>query len=140
MKLFFAFFRRLNLVLYRVSKGRVMGSFDSMPILLLTTTGVKSGKARTTPLMFIEQDGSYVVVASNAGEDRHPAWYPNLRAAPEVTVQVRGDVSRMVASPLEGEERNQTFERFKASAKRYADYESKTSRAIPVVALRPTEG
>ena len=121
--------------LYRLSGGRVMGSFDKMPVLMLTTTGRKSGKSRTTPLMFIEEDGAYVVVGSAAGRDNHPAWFLNLQAAPEATVRVRSDNHPVRARVAEEEDRDRLFTAFSETATRYADYQAKTGRQIPVVLL-----
>ncbi len=130
-------FTGLHKCIYSHSGGRLMSRFDQMPILLLTTTGRKSGKSRTTPLLYIDQDGGYVVVASAAGRDQHPAWYLNLAAAPEAQVRVGKQTTSVQARMAEGEERDRLFAAFAETAKRYADYQAKTERQIPVVVLEP---
>ena len=123
--------------LYNLSGGRLMSSFDKMPILMLATTGRKSGKARTTPLMYVDQDGSFVGVGSAAGRDQHPAWYLILEAAPTARVRVKKKRTDVRARMAEGEERERLFDAFTETAKRYADYQAKTDRQIPVVVLEP---
>jgi deazaflavin-dependent oxidoreductase (nitroreductase family) len=132
-------FTEIHKGIYNLSGGRLMSSFDQMPILLLTTTGRKSGKARTSPLLYIDQDGSYVVVGSAAGRDRHPAWYLNLAAAPEAQVRVGKRTTSVRARTAAGEERERLFTAFAETAKRYADYQAKTERRIPVVVLEPRD-
>ena len=130
-------FTGMHTCIYTLSGGRLMSSFDQMPILLLTTSGRKSGKARTTPLLYLDQDGAYVVVGSAAGRDQHPAWYLNLAAAPEAQVRVGKQTTPVQARMAEGEERDRLFAAFAETAKRYADYQAKTERQIPVVVLEP---
>ncbi len=112
-----------------------MGRFE-LPVLLLTTTGRRSGKQRTVPLLYLEEDGALLVVASNGAEPNNPGWYHNLAANPAVEVQTRAGRRSLRAEPVAGEDRHPRFERFKTAAKRYATYESQTEREIPVVALR----
>ena len=130
-------FTEIHKGIYTLSGGRLMSSFDKMSVLMLTTTGRKSGKARTTPLLYLDQDGSYVVVGSAAGRGRHPAWYLNLAAAPEAQVRVGTQTTSVQARIAEGEERDRLFAAFAETAKRYADYQAKTERRIPVVVLEP---
>ena len=132
-------FTAIHRGIYTLSGGRLMSSFDTMPILMLTTTGRKSGKSRTTPLMYIDQDGGYVVVGSAAGRDQHPAWYLNLAAAPEATVRVGTQTTSVRARMAEGEERDRLFTAFAETAQRYAGYQAKTERQIPVVVLEPRD-
>ena len=84
-------FSPLNTVVYRLSRGRILGKTSNVPILLLTTTGRKSGKARTAPLLYREDGDAFVVIASFGGQPEHPAWYLNLEADPTATVQIGGD-------------------------------------------------
>ena len=135
MNVFEKFFIGLHKGVYRLSGGRLMRSFDNMPVLMLTTTGRKSGKSRTTPLMFIEEEGSYAVVGSAAGRDQHPAWYLNLQAAPDASVRIGKRTRAVQARFAEGEERDRLFAAFSETAKRYAGYQAKTDRRIPVVLL-----
>ena len=127
-------FINLHKGLYTLSGGKLLGSFDKMPALMLTTTGRKSGKARTTPLMFIEEAG-FVVVGSAAGRDQHPAWYLNLVAEPRARVRVGKAETAVQARITGGEERDRFFTAFSETAKRYAGYQAKTDREIPVVVL-----
>jgi deazaflavin-dependent oxidoreductase (nitroreductase family) len=104
-------------------------------ILLLTTKGRSSGQERTTPLIHREDDGRWVIVASKGGAPDHPGWFKNLEAAPEATIQVKGERIPVRASVAEGEERERLW---KAMAEVWPDYESyqeKTDRQIPVVIL-----
>jgi deazaflavin-dependent oxidoreductase (nitroreductase family) len=126
-----------HVFLYRLTGGRFGGRMRDFKVLLLTTTGRKSGKKRTTPLGYINNDGSYVIVASNAGLSRHPSWYYNLKSNPQVTVQVNDRVTTAVAEEAEGDLRNQLWKQFIEQAPSYADYEKRTTREIPMVMLRP---
>jgi deazaflavin-dependent oxidoreductase (nitroreductase family) len=108
-------------------------------VLLLTTTGRKSGKAHTTPLGWFKQDGGYVIVASNAGKPKNPAWYLNLVSNPQVTVQVFDQIIPATAEVLSGEARTQAWRQVIAKAHSYAGYEKRTRREIPVIFLRPKE-
>ncbi|MEV0615044.1 nitroreductase family deazaflavin-dependent oxidoreductase [Nonomuraea sp. NPDC050404] len=120
---------------FRANEGRVGGMFDGAPLVLLTTTGAKSGRSVTTPVMYLEDGERYVVIASNAGADNHPAWYHNLRGTPEATVEVGTDKFGATAEFVEGAERDRLYARMVAIAPGFADYEAKTTRRIPVVAL-----
>ena len=104
-------------------------------ILLLTTTGRKSGAPRVMPLIFRELDGNPVIVASKGGAPEHPAWYLNMQEDPEVEVQVKGDVFKARARDAEGEERERYWQAMLEVWPDYADYQSKTDRQIPVVVL-----
>ena len=108
---------------------------NGAPILILTTTGRRSGEERVKPLIFGEDDGRYVVVASKGGAKHHPDWYLNLRAEPDVHVQVRADRFRARARTAEGEERARLWERMADIWPAYDDYRQKTDREIPVVVL-----
>jgi deazaflavin-dependent oxidoreductase (nitroreductase family) len=104
-------------------------------ILLLTTTGRKSGKEHTMPLIFGEDGGSQVLVASRGGAPEHPGWYLNLEANPEVGVQVKGDTFRARARTTEGEERERLWKAMNEIWPYYDEYQTKTTRQIPVVVL-----
>jgi deazaflavin-dependent oxidoreductase (nitroreductase family) len=123
---------------FRANEGKVGGHFEGAPLLLLTTTGAKTGRRHTTPVMFLPGEaGTLYVFASKAGAPTNPDWYHNLLAHPEVTIEVGTDTHDVVATPLEGVERDQ---RYAAQAENYpgfAEYQQKTSRVIPVVALAP---
>jgi F420H(2)-dependent quinone reductase len=126
-------FIALNVWLYRLSGGRVMGKMGAAPILLLTTTGRKSGRSRTTPLLYLKDDGSLVLVASLGGAPKHPAWFLNLETDPGVTVQVGSQRSSATARRASAEEKARLWPRLVAMYPQYADYQKRTTREIPVV-------
>ncbi|UXA07171.1 nitroreductase family deazaflavin-dependent oxidoreductase [Mycobacterium sp. SMC-2] len=105
------------------------------PVVLLTMTGAKSGKKRYVPLMRVEHDGSYAIVASKGGAPAHPSWYFNLRANPEVALQDGDKVVALRARELEGPEREQWWQRAVEAYPPYAEYQTKTTRQIPVFVL-----
>ena len=110
------------------------------PIVLVTIRGARSGKLRYTPLMRVEHDGRYAVVASKGGSPEHPVWYHNLLANPHVELQ-DGTVTREFdARELTGDERREWWERSVAAFPPYAEYQKKTERLIPVFVLGPREG
>lgn len=111
----------------------VLGS----PIVLLTLRGAKSGKLRYTPVMRVEHDGSYAVVASKGGADAHPVWYHNIKAHPEFPLQDGTVTKTYVAREASGDERAQWWERAVAAYPSYAEYQTKTDRQIPVFVLDP---
>lgn len=122
---------------YRASGGRIGATLGGKPMLLLTTTGRKSGKRRTTPLLYHRDGEDYVVVGSNGGDPRHPAWFLNLRADPHPVVQAgrrKLTCAAIVASP---EERARLWPQLCEEYGGYAEYERRTERQIPVVILRP---
>ncbi|OCB39037.1 nitroreductase [Mycobacterium malmoense] len=105
------------------------------PVVLLTMTGAKSGKKRYVPLMRVENDGRYAIVASKGGAPEHPVWYFNLKANPEVTLQDGERVVTLRARELDGAERAQWWQRAVDAYPPYAEYQAKTSRQIPVFVL-----
>jgi deazaflavin-dependent oxidoreductase (nitroreductase family) len=117
---------------YESSGGTEGTTLRGLPVILLTSRGAQSGKLRKTPLMRVEHDGRYAVVASQGGAPKHPTWYHNLVADPHVELQdgpVRQD---MTARELTGDERAQWWERAVAAFPDYADYQTKTDRQIPI--------
>lgn len=131
-------FTGIHVSLYRASKGKVGGRMGGNRLGLLTTVGRVSGRPRTTPLMTFPHEGDeIVVVASNGGSDRSPSWYGNLRANPQVDVQIGADVRVMLARTATAQEKAQIWPRIVASAKNFEGYEKKTNRDIPVVILTP---
>ncbi len=122
---------------FRANDGKVGGPFEGAPVLLLTSTGAKSGEQRTTPVVY-QQDGDRMVIfASKAGAPENPAWFHNLRANPTATVEVGSDTVEVEAVVTDGEERERLFSKQKQLMPTFADYEQKTERQIPVVALVP---
>ena len=131
-------FKVANLVhpaIIRLSGGRLGGRVAGMPVVVLTTTGRKSGQARTTPLTAIEHEGRTYIVASKGGDEHHPAWYLNLVANPEVTVQRDGRSTTMTARVLPPDEREAIWPVVTRTYKGYAGYQKRTEREIPVVEL-----
>jgi deazaflavin-dependent oxidoreductase (nitroreductase family) len=125
--------------LFERSGGTKGNTLRGMPIILITSVGAKSGKLRKTPLMRIEHDGEYAVVASLGGAPKHPVWFYNLVKNPQVELQ-DGPVKRdYVAREVTGDEKTIWWERAVAAYPDYADYQKKTSRQIPVFVLTPVE-
>ncbi|WP_406099625.1 nitroreductase family deazaflavin-dependent oxidoreductase [Streptomyces sp. NBC_01013] len=125
---------------YEKSGGTEGTTMRDMPVIVLTTLGAKSGKIRKTPLMRVEHNGSYAVVASLGGAPKHPVWYHNLTADPRAELQdgpVRQD---MTAREVTGDEKALWWERAVEAYPDYADYQEKTDRQIPVLVLEPVEG
>jgi deazaflavin-dependent oxidoreductase (nitroreductase family) len=110
------------------------------PIVLVTIRGAKSGKLRYTPLMRVEHDGRYALVASKGGAPEHPLWYHNLVADPHVELQDGTVVKEYDAREVSGAERDEWWERSVAAYPPYAEYQEKTDRLIPVFVLEPREG
>ena len=127
--------KRVHPLVIRLSGGRIGGKVAGMPVVVLTTTGRKTGKPRPTPLTAIEADGHTYVVASKGGADRHPAWYLNLVADPEVVVERGGRRQAMVARVLSADERAAVWPVVTRTYKGYAGYQKRTDREIPVVEL-----
>jgi deazaflavin-dependent oxidoreductase (nitroreductase family) len=123
--------------IYRASKGKVAGSMGGRQISLLTTTGRRSGKQRTTPVMAFPHSGGLVIIASNGGSDRMPSWYYNLTANPTVTVQTGDQVRTMTARTASPDEKARIWPGIVAAASNFGSYQTKTSRDMPVVILTP---
>jgi deazaflavin-dependent oxidoreductase (nitroreductase family) len=121
---------------FRSNGGKVSGAFEGAPLLLLTTTGARSGIARTTPVMYLPDGERLVIFASKAGASTNPDWYHNLMAHPKATVEVGNETFEVTAVEVMGEERDQLYARQATLFPGFADYEAKTTRRIPVIALR----
>ncbi|MDE0233117.1 MAG: nitroreductase/quinone reductase family protein [bacterium] len=132
------FFVPLHRLLFRLSGGRLLGRLEGVGVLILVTRGRRSGRRRSSPLLYFrfKDPNELIVVASNYGRDHHPGWYWNLVGDPEVVVEVRGERFPARARIVEGEERSMLFERVVATNSRFAAYRAGTDRPIPVVALR----
>jgi F420H(2)-dependent quinone reductase len=126
---------KLHVDVYRRSGGRIGRRISGVPILLLEHVGRKTGKERTTPLMYVEDGDDLVLVASFGGAPKHPAWWINLRANPETTVQVGAERRRVRAREATDEERPRLWEKAVAAYSDYAVYQKRTDRKIPVVIL-----
>jgi deazaflavin-dependent oxidoreductase (nitroreductase family) len=120
---------------FRTNGGKVGGMFEGAPMLLLTSTGAKSGRQYTTPVVYTRDGDRLVIIASKAGAPTNPAWYHNLVAHPEVTVEVGTERIPMRAVVTEGEERTRLFDAQAALMPNFAEYAKSTSRVIPVIAL-----
>lgn len=125
---------------FRASRDQPGGPMPGRPLVLLTTTGAKSGRRRTTPMMYIPDGDRLLVVASNAGAPRDPDWYRNLVAHPHATVEVGAETYDARAVVLEGAEREQLWTRITAQYPFFAEHQAKVTRQIPVVALERDGG
>ena len=132
------FFVPVHRLLFRLSGGRLLGRLEGEGILVLVTRGRRSGLPRSSPLMYFqfEESGDLVVVASNYGQDHHPAWYLNIAADPNVSVEANGERCAAQARITQGEERAALFDKVVAANPRFGGYRAGTDRRIPVVALR----
>jgi deazaflavin-dependent oxidoreductase (nitroreductase family) len=129
-------FNERNIEEFRNNGGKVGGQFEGFPLLLLTSTGAKSGQQRVSPVGYFDIDGSIYVVGSAAGRDASPGWVFNLRAEPRVTVEIGADPAKpAVARELPRDERDRIFEVVKERAPGFAEYEKRTDRVIPVFEL-----
>jgi deazaflavin-dependent oxidoreductase (nitroreductase family) len=124
---------------FRANEGRVGGMFEGSTLLLLHHTGAKSGKSRINPLGYLNDQGRYVVFASKAGAPTNPDWYHNLKAHPNVTIEVGTDTVGVVASEATGEERERLYRTQAERIPQFAEYEKQTDRVIPVIVLTPTK-
>jgi len=123
--------------LYKLTGGSLGANLGGRPMLLLTTTGRKSGKKRATPLQYMRDGENMVVVASNGGNKNHPAWWYNLEANPEVTAQAGSKVTKVRAETANPEERARLWPLLLDVYHGYQDYEDEAERTIPVVVLKP---
>lgn len=120
---------------FRANGGRTSGPFANSPLLLLTTTGAKSGQARTSPLVYSTDGNNIVIIASKGGAPTNPDWFRNLAANPEATIELGTESFKVRATIPEGEERDRLFNQQAAIMPGFADYQKKTTRQIPVVVL-----
>jgi deazaflavin-dependent oxidoreductase (nitroreductase family) len=123
---------------FRANGGQVGGQFEGANLLLLTTTGAKSGRPRVSPLAYFRIDDKLVIIGSFAGADRNPAWVHNLRANPSAQIEIGDDFSNVIARELPRTERDALFTKITAVAPGFAEYQEKTMRVIPVFELQPT--
>ncbi|MCD0448596.1 nitroreductase family deazaflavin-dependent oxidoreductase [Actinocorallia sp. API 0066] len=130
---------RLDRALHRATGGRVMLSQALVPTLYLTTTGAKSGQPRVTPLLCMPEDGGWIVVGSNFGQEKHPAWTANLLKTPNATVEFRKHVHKVTGTLLEGTERTETWNRLNAVWPVFNRYQSRVDRDLRVFRLTPIQ-
>lgn len=132
-------FNARNIAEFRDNGGKLGGPFEGAPVLLLTTTGAKSGQPRTSPMMYLPEGDRIFVFASNEGKDNHPSWYHNLRANPSATVEVGTETFPVTATEITGAEHDRLYD---IQAQRYpgfAGYRERTERVIPVIELTRTQ-
>ena len=125
---------------FRSNGGKVGGPFEGAPLLLLHSTGAKSGNERVNPVMYQDLGGTYAVFASKAGAPTNPDWFHNLRAHPDTTIEIGATTRRVRARVADSDERRRIWERQKEQWPGFADYERSTTREIPVVVLEPIAG
>ena len=123
---------------FRENGGKTTGVFAQAPLMLLTTTGAKSGNKHTTPLVYTKDGDKVVIIASKGGAPTHPAWYHNIVANPEVTVELPGDTFTGEAKPAEGDERKRLYDVQAALMPNFAEYQANTTRQIPVIVIERT--
>ena len=128
-------FWKIHPRIYRWTGGRIGGQLMNLPVLLLTTTGRRTGAPRTRALMYLPHGEAYVVIASFLGEPRHPDWWLNLRADPRATVRIGDRETPVVAREADGDERGELWNQVVARQIDYAEYQQRTARRIPVIVL-----
>ena len=126
---------RQTIEAFRANQGQVGGMWEGRPLLLLTTTGAKSGQRRTTPVMYLREGNRLFVFASKGGAPTNPDWYHNLLAHPDATVEIGDQTYQAIAKPVAGEERDQIYARWAQRYPQFQEYQEKTSRNIPVIEL-----
>ena len=131
---------RVHIMLYRSSNGVIGGRIANSPVLLLTTTGRRSGKQRTVPLLYLMDGPNVVLVASNGGTVRHPIWWLNLQTTSEAWIQIKGIRRRVNSEQASAAEKQRLWPRLTAMYPGYKRYQENTDRDIPVVILRSIEG
>lgn len=128
---------KLNVPVYRLTRGRLLGKVGTAPVLLLTTTGRRSGQKRVAPVVYVVDGERHVVIGSNAGNERAPAWSFNLKANPEAEIEVYGKHQLVRARVAEGEEREQLWHKANQVYEGFDSYAERTSRDIAVFVLEP---
>lgn len=128
-------FNRQLIAEIRANDGKLGGQFDGSPLLILTTTGAKSGQPRESPLVYTTDGERLVLIASNGGAPNNPDWFHNLSANPAVKVETPGDAFQATASVPDGDERDRLFDQLAAEMPDFAEYQQNTTRRIPVVVL-----
>jgi deazaflavin-dependent oxidoreductase (nitroreductase family) len=130
---------RIDPWLLRATRGRADHTLGQIPVVLVTVRGARTGKERTVPLLYFSDGEDVILIASSYGRPKFPAWYYNLKANPDVTLEARGRTARYVAHEAEGEDRDRLFELAKLVYRGYNQYEQRTAgiRRIPVMRLSP---
>ncbi|MFJ9590901.1 nitroreductase family deazaflavin-dependent oxidoreductase [Streptomyces acidicola] len=125
---------------FRANGGKVGGVMTGKNLVIMTTTGAKTGQKRLNPVAYVPEGDRVFVIASNGGKDNPPAWYFNLKANPELTVEIGTDSYQAVATEISGTERDELYARMAAADPAFAAYETKTDRKIPVIELARKDG
>ena len=125
---------------YRATGGKLFGRMGKSPILLLNTVGRKTGRKRTSPLLYVMDGEDFVIIASKGGAPTHPAWYLNLKANPDATVEVGDREVRVRAEEVDSQEKDRLWQKMVEMYPPYDDYQTRTKREIPLLVLRPAEG
>src|SRR3989441_6107415 len=120
---------------FRKNRGKVGGNFEGAPLLLISHTGARTRKTRINPVMYLKDGNRYLVFASKGGADTHPDWYHNLKAHPDVQIEVGNETIDVHAEEIIGRDRDRLFERQATLYPAFAGYQRRTKRTIPVVAL-----
>jgi deazaflavin-dependent oxidoreductase (nitroreductase family) len=122
---------------FRANQGKVGGMFEGANMLLLHSTGHRSGKTSVIPLVYFQDSDQLIIIASKGGAPENPAWYHNLKANPGTTIEIGAEAKTVAASEITGEERERVWQDIVAKAPGFGDYQKNTSRIIPVIALNP---
>ena len=120
---------------FRASAGKLGGMWEGRPVLLLTTTGAKTGQRRTNPVMYLREGDRLFVFASKGGAPANPDWYHNLLAHPDVTVELGDQTYQAVAKPVTGQEHDRIYTQWAQMYPQFREYQEKTARTIPVIEL-----
>jgi len=139
MKFSTQLFLSFHVFIYRLTNGKIMGAFGANSILLLDMVGRKSGKKRTTPVMYIRDGDNYVITASAGGADTNPAWYFNLKSNPATTIQVLDQKINIIAQEASPDKRKKLWTQLTSLSPQFKQYEKKTKRIIPMFILRPVK-
>lgn len=128
---------KLNVPVYRLTRGRLMSKVGRAPVLLLTSIGRRSGQPRTAPVLYLRDDERVIVIGSNAGNVRAPAWSLNLQTNPDAEIQIGGERRLVRARVAEGEERAELWQKMNVEYEGFDDYATRTARDIAVFVLEP---
>ena len=137
MKVVFKVVISIYVLFYRLTSGAIGGRMAGLNVLLLTSTGRKTGKSRTSPLGYFKQDGNFVIIASNGGANQNPAWFYNVQSNPQVTIQTGREHLAAKAEVVDAEKRKQLWTELVKMAPGYDQYTKRTKREIPLVILKP---
>jgi F420H(2)-dependent quinone reductase len=128
---------RLHAYLWRLTRGRFVDGVGAAPFILLTTQGCKTGRLRTTPVLYLQDGSDLIVVASFGGNDMHPAWYLNLKQSPEAEIVIRGERRRVTSREITREEKKLIWPQLVKLYPQFDVYQQRTSREIPLLRLLP---